>query len=226
MENDNFYAQVRQLLNSLYLATGYPLDQRLTGYLVSEAMHVNIDPAMEAIVRTEHRISPKIMVDLRELVNVAPPAPPDGPPSENLFITFTAQSAQFLGGNATAFGIHFTKANMPAAEQQDLDAGTFITGAQVTDVYRLIIFLRTPMGEVSLARTGVVIGLDKSGRLVAYQTFQFNPGLTVTRHAPSSLADADSQVMLYVFLTLSVFLMANQGEATVSWNDHQGVVIG
>lgn len=226
MENENFYAQVRQLLNNLFQATGYSLDERLTGYSISDAVHVNIDPAMEAIVRTEHRISPKMMVDLRELVNVAPPAPLDRPPSENMFITFTADSVQFMGGNATAFGIHFTKASAPMEEQKDLDAGTFVTGAQVTDAYRLVVFLRTPSGDVSLARTGVVIGLDSRGRLVAYQTFQFNPGLEISRHAPSSLAEADPQVMLYVFLTLSVFLMVNQGEAPVIWDNRQSMIIG
>lgn len=226
MENENFYAQVRQLLSSLFLATGYQLDLRLTGYPIGGATHVNIDPAMEAIVRTEHRISPRMEVDLRELVNVTPPTLPGSGPLDNLFITFTAESVQFLGNNATAFGIHFTKASTPMEEQKDLDAGTFVPGAQATDVYRLVTFLRTPTGEVSLARTGAVIGLDASGRLVAYQTFQFNPGLEITRHAPSSLAEADSQVMLYIFLTLSVFLMVNQGEAPVTWNDHQSLMIG
>ena len=51
MENQNFYAQVRTLLDNLFLSTGYQLDERLTGYAVSEAIHVNIDPAMEAIAR-------------------------------------------------------------------------------------------------------------------------------------------------------------------------------
>jgi hypothetical protein len=221
MENDNFYAQVRQLLDGLFLSTGFQLDKRLTGEPIAEAIHVNIDQAMEAIVRTEHRISPRMMVDLRELVNVAPPVD-----SRNLFITFTAESAQFLGGNATAFGIHFTAARQPVEEQKDLDAGIFVPDAQVTDAYRLVVFLRTPTGEVSLARTGVVIGLDENFRLVAYQTFQFNPGLTIARHAPSSLAEADAQVMLYVFLTLSVFLMVNQGEAPVRWESDTTVVVG
>ncbi len=172
-------------------------------------------------MRTEHRISPRMHVDLRELINVAPPIA-----RENLFITFSAESAQFLGGNATAFGIHFTLARAPLEEQRDLDNGIFVRGTQVTDVYRLIIFLQTPAGEVSLARTGVVLGLDHKARLVAYQTFQFNPGLTITRHSPSSLAEADPQVMLYVFLTLSVFLMANQGEAPVRFESEQNVLIG
>ncbi len=221
METESFYSQVSRLLDDLFLSTGYELDQRLTGYRLAEATHVDIDPAMDAIVRTEHRISPRMNVDLRELVNVAPPAAGD-----NLFVTFSAESAQFLGGNATAFGIFFTRARPPLEEQQDLDAGVFVTGSQAVDVYRLVIFLRTPAGEVSLARTGVVLGLDPSGRLVTYQTFQFNPGLTITRHAPSSLTEADPQVMLYVFLTLSIFLMVNQGEAPVHWEDEKTAVIG
>jgi hypothetical protein len=155
------------------------------------------------------------------MVNVAPPVE-----GGNLFVTFTAESAQFLGGNATAFGIHIALAQPPVAEQRDLDAGIFVPGAQVTDIYRLVVFLRTPTGEVSLARTGVVVGLDHHARLAAYQTFQFEPGLAVTRNAPSSLADADQQVMLYVFLTLSVFLMVNQGEAPARWEDEKTVVLG
>lgn len=231
MENDNFFAQVRELLNGLLLATGYPLDMRLSGYPIGEAIHINIDAAMEAIVRTEHRISPQMMVDLRELVNVAPPLPPGSSDeeqsySDNLFVTFTAESAQFLGGNATAFGIHFTRAKVPVEEQQDLDAGIFVPGSQVTDAYRLVVFLRTPTGEVSIARTGVVLGLHANARLVAYQTFQFNPGLAVARHAPSSLAEADPNVMLYVFLTLAVFLMVNQGEAPIHWENDKTIVIG
>jgi hypothetical protein len=219
--SDSFYKKVRLLLDNLYNATGYPLDIRLTGYPIGDALHLNIDAAMEAVVRTEHRISPRMMVDLRELVHVSPPV--DG---GNLFVTFTARSAQFLGGNADAFGIHFTEARQPIEEQKDLDLGIFVTGANVTDAYRLILFLQTPTGEVSLARTGVVLGLDHNARLVAYQTFHFNPGLTVERHPPSSLAEADPQVMLYIFLTLSVFLMANQGEAPVRWDDEKTVVIG
>ncbi len=228
MQNENFYAQVRQMLAGLAISTGYQLDTRLTGYPIADAVHVNIDPAMNALVRTEHRISPRMMVDLRELVNVAPPIidedTQDG--NHNLFVTFTAESAQFLGGNATAFGIHFTHAVPPVAEQQDLDAGIFVPGAQVTDIYRLVVFLRTPTDEVSLARTGVSLGLDHSGRLVAYQTFQFNPGLTLTRHSPSSLSEADPQVMLYVFLTLAVFLAANQHEAPVKREDEKNIMIG
>jgi hypothetical protein len=217
----NFYNQVRALLDSLFHATGYPLDVRLTGYSIGDALHLNIDAAMEAIVRTEHRISPRMMVDLRELVHVSPPVE-----GGNLFITFTAESAQFLGGNAEAFGIHFTTARHPIEEQKDLDTGIFVPGAQVTDAYRLIIFLKMPTGEVSLARTGAVLGLDANARLVAYQTFNFSTGLTVERHPPSSLAEADPQVMLYIFLTLSVFLMANQGEAPVRWEDENTVLIG
>jgi hypothetical protein len=225
MQNDSFYVQVSRLLDDLFLSTGYLLDQRLTGYRLAEAIHVDIDPAMEAIVRTEHRISPRMKVDLRELVNAAPPAA-DTPAGDNLFVTFTAESAQFFGGNATAFGIYFTRAQPPVEEQKDLDAGVFVTGSQAVDIYRLVIFLRTPAGEVSLARTGVVLGLDPNSRLVTYQTFQFNPGLTVTRHAPSTLADADPQVMLYVFLTLSVFMTVNQGEIPLRWQDEKTMVIG
>ena len=221
MQENSLYAQVRELLDGLFLSTGYQLDLRLTGHAIAEAVHVNIDPAMEAVVRTEHRISPRMMVDLRELVNIEPPVN-----GGNLFITFTADSAQFLGGNATAFGIHFTQARVPLEEQNDLDAGIFVPGAQVTDAYRLVVFLRTPSGDVSLARTGVSLGLDANARLVAYQTFQFNPGLSITRHAPSSLGSADPQVMLYVFLSLSVFLMVNQGEAFVRWTDDKNAVIG
>lgn len=221
MGAENFYARVRELMSGLYRSTGYPLDQRLTGYPIDEAIHVNIDPAMDAIVRTEHRITPRMTVDLRELVNIAPPVE-----GGNLFVTFTAESAQFLGGNATAFGIHFTQARPPLQEQNDLDSGIFITGAQVTDAYRLVVFLQTPSGEVSLARTGAVIGLDHTARLVAYQTFQFNPGLTITRHAPSSLSEADPNVMLYIFLTLTTFLMSNQGEAPLRWDDDHSVTIG
>jgi hypothetical protein len=235
MQDDTFYTQVRELLDGLFLSTGFELDLRLTGYRIADATHVNIDPAMEAIVRTEHRISPKMMVDLRELVNIAPPndaaAPKtaeeeDGRREANLFVTFTAKSAQFLGGNATAFGIYFTYAQVPLEEQKDLDAGIFIPGAQVVDAYRLVVFLRTPSGEVSLARTGVVIGLDQNARLVSYQAFQFNPGLTITRHAPSTLSQADPQVMLYVFLSLSVFMMVNQGEAPVRRQNEKTLVIG
>lgn len=221
MPEGSFHEQVRSLVSGLYAATGYPLDQRLTGHSIQDARHVNIDPAMQAIVRTEHRISPHMMVDLRELVRVSPPVA-----GGNLFVTFSAESAQFMGGNASAFGIHFTEARPPLEEQKDLDAGIFVPGAQVTDVFRLVIFLQTPTGEVSLARTGAVLGLDATARLVAYQTFQFNPGLTVTRHAPSSLDEADEQLMLYVFLTLSVFLMANQGEAPVREEQADTFVIG
>lgn len=219
--SERFYTQVRLLLQNLYQATGYPLDARLTGYSIADALHLNIDSAMEAIVRTEHRISPRMKVDLRELVHVSPPVE-----GGNLFVTFTAQSAQFFGGNADAFGIHFTQARHPIEEQKDLDSGVFVAGATVTDAYRLILFLHTPSGEVSLARTGVVLGLDQNARLVAYQTFNFKPGLAIERHSPSSLAEADPQVMLYVFLTLSVFLMANQGEAPVRWEGEKTVVIG
>jgi hypothetical protein len=235
MQGDTFYTQVRELLDGLFLSTGYELDQRLTGYRIADAVHINIDRAMEAIVRTEHRISSQMMVDLRELVNIAPPketATTDGDVdgarnrAENLFITFTAQSAQFLGGNATAFGIYCTYAQVPLEEQKDLDSGVFITGAQVVDSYRLIVFLRTPSEEVSLARTGVVIGLDPSARLVSYQTFQFNPGLTITRHAPSTMSEADPQVMLYVFLTMSVFMMVNQGEASIHRQDEKTFIVG
>lgn len=226
MQHETFYAQVRQLLTSLAQATGYQLDKRLTGYSIADALHINIDPAMEAFVRTEHRISPQMMVDLRELINVMPPTGEDESAGNNLFITFTAESAQFLGGNVTAFGVHFTRASTPLEEQQDLDSGIFVPGTQVTDAYRLITFLRTPTDEVSLARTGVVLGLDSSGRLVAYQTFQFNPGLTIARHAPSSLAEADPQVMLYVFLTLSIFLAMNQGETPIRWENEKNAVIG
>ncbi len=225
MQNDSFYAQVSRLLDELFLSTGYLLDQRLTGYRLAEAIHVDIDPAMEAIVRTEHRISPRMKVDLRELVNATPPAA-GSPAGDNLFVTFTAESAQFFGGNATAFGIYLTRAQLPVEEQKDLDAGVFVTGSQAVDIYRLVIFLRTPAGEVSLARTGVVLGLDPNGRLVSYQTFQFNVGLTVTRHAPSTLADADPQVMLYIFLTLSVFMTVNQGEIPMRWQDEKTIVIG
>ena len=221
MQNDNFYQQVRQLLDSLFLSTGYQLDLRLTGRAVADAVHVNIDPAMQAIVNTEHRISERMMVDLREMVNVAPPVE-----GGNLFVTFTAESAQFLGGNATAFGIHLTHAQPPVEEQRDLDSGIFIPGGQVDDIYRLVVFLRTPAGEVSLARTGVVIGLDHHARLAAYQSFQFEPGLRITRHAPSSLANADQQAMLHIFLTLSVFLMVNQGEAPMQWQDEKTVLLG
>jgi hypothetical protein len=235
MQEENFYAQVRELLNGLFLSTGYELDLSLTGYRIADAVHINIDPAMEAIVRTEHRISPKMMVDLRELVNVVPPKEAavrkadggeDGDRADNLFVTFTSRSAQFLGGNVTAFGIFLTYAPVPREEQKDLDSGVFIPGSQVVDAYRLVIFLRTPAGEVSLARTGAVIGLDPGARLVSYQTFQFNPGLTITRHAPSTLNEADPQVMLYVFLALSVFMMANQGEAPVRWQDKNTLVVG
>jgi hypothetical protein len=221
MTFESFYDQVRTLLDRLYQSTGYPLDTRLTGYAIGDAVHVNIDPAMEALVRTEHRISPRMSVDLRELVLVAPPVA-----GGNLFVTFSAHSAQFMGGNASAFGIHFTEARPPLEEQRALDEGIFVPGAQVTDVYRLVVFLQSPDGDVTLARTGVSLGLDANARLIAYQTFQFNPGLTVIRHAPSSLAEADSQVMLYIFLTLSVFLMTNQGEAPLRWQDDQTVVIG
>lgn len=229
MENQNFYAQVRALLDNLFLSTGYQLDERLTGYAVAEAIHVNIDPAMEAIVRTEHRISPRMMVDLRELIYVTPPLQNNGEGNDqgnNLFITFTAESAQFLGGNATAFGIHLTKVEPSSGEHQSLDGGIFVTGSQVTDAYRMVVFLRTPTGEVSLAKTGVVLGLDANGRLVAYQSFEFGPGLSVTRHPPSSLASADRQVLLYVFLTLTVFLMVNQGEATLRWENEKTLIVG
>lgn len=220
MQNENFYDQVRALLDGLYQSTGYQLDVNLTGYPLVDAVHVNIDPAMEAIVRTEHRIAPRMKVDLRELVNVTPPV--DQP---NLFITFSAESAQFLGGNATAFGIHFTRVEPSSPEHEALDEGIFVPGVQVTGAYHLVIFLRTPAGEVSLARTGVVLGLDQYARLISYRTFQFNPGLSITHHPPSSLSEADPQVMLYVFLTLSVFLMVNQGEALIRWEDGT-VVIG
>lgn len=221
MQNESFYLQVRQLLDNLFLSTGFQLDARLTGRSIDDAVHVNIDPAMQAIVRTEHRISPRMMVDLREMVNVAPPVE-----GGNLFVTFTAESAQFLGGNATAFGIHIAHMPPPVEEQRDLDAGIFIPGGQVDDIYRLVVFLQTPAGEVSLARTGAVIGLDHHARLSAYQSFQFEPGLKVTRHAPSTLAEADEQVMLYIFLTLSVFLMVNQGEAPMRWEDEKTVMLG
>ncbi len=218
-----------RLLDGLFLSSGYELDLRLTGYHVSDAIHVNIDPAMEAIVRTERRISQHMSVDLRELVDVGPPnagAEGRAERSSNLFVTFTAASAQFLGGNATTFGIHFTHAQPPLEEQADLDSGIFIQGTQVVDAYRLVIFLRTPSGEVSLARTGAVIGLDQNARLVSYQTFQFNAGLAVTRHAPSTLLHADPLAMLYIFLTLSVFMMVNQGEARAQWQDEKTMVIG
>lgn len=225
MENANFYRQVCELLNNLFLSSGYQLDERLTGYAVDQAVHVNIDPAMDAIVRTEHRISPRMMVDLRELIYVTPPVQEDGK-GNNLFVTFTAESAQFLGGNATAFGIHLTKIEPSSGEHQSLDAGIFVTGSQVTDAYRMVVFLRTPTGEVSLAKTGVVLGLDATGRLVSYQSFEFGAGLSITRHPPSSLASGDRQVLLYVFLTLTVFLMVNQGEAALHWEDERTLIVG
>jgi len=231
MENNNFFAQVHSLVDSLFLQTGFRLDQQLTGYTIADAVHVNIDPAMDAVVRTEHRINARLVVDLRELIDVTPPAGSPGQDpldhgGENYFITFTAESAQFLGGNATAFGIHLTHIDPSSGEYESLDGGVFVTGTHVTDAYRLIVFLRTPAGDVSLARTGAVLGLDETGRLVAYQTFQFNQGLSITRHPPSNLSEADQQVMLYIFLTLTVFLMVNQGEASLHWQDEKTLVVG
>jgi hypothetical protein len=226
MQNDNFYAQVRALLNNLFLTTGNQLDLSLTGYSIDDAVHLNIDPAMAAIVRTEHRIAPRMLVDLRELVKVAPPIEEEMGGGENLFITFTAESAQFEGGNATAFGIHCTRLESSAAEIEELDGGIFVPGFAVTDAFRLVVFLRAPSGDVSLARTGVVLGLNENGRLIAYQSFQFNPGLSTTSHAPSSLAEADSNVMLYIFLTLSVFMTVHQGETTLRWENENAAVIG
>jgi hypothetical protein len=225
-KDDNFYNLVRELLNGLFLSTGHQLDLWLTGYAIGDAVHLNIDPAMSAVVRTEHRIAPQMLVDLRELVNVAPPIPPDMGGGENLFITFTAESAQFQGGNATAFGIFYTRLPDSAEEIEELDSGIFVPGKVVTAAYRLIVFLRAPSGDVSLAATSVILGLDENGRLIAYQAYQFNPGMTLTPHPPSSMSDADPNVMLYIFLTLSVFMMVHQGETIIHWENDNFAVIG
>jgi hypothetical protein len=224
-EHENFFSQVRRLLEDQFLSLGYRLDDKLSGYTVTNAVHLNIDPAMEAIVRTEHRIAPRMKIDLRELIHVQPPID-QAAGGSNLFITFTAESAQFEGGNATAFGIHLTRVEPSDDVHEKLDDGIFVPGSMITDAFRMVVFLRTQGGEVSLAKTGVFIGLDQTGRLAAYQSFAFGPGLSVVRHPPSSLADADPQVMLYVFLTLTVFLMVNQGEAPMRWESDQKVIIG
>jgi hypothetical protein len=106
-------------------------------------------------------------------------------------------------------------------------AGIFVPGASVSDAYQLFVFLESPDGGISLAKTGITIGLDPEGRLVAYLTFQVHPGLaSVQLNPPSRMVDADSKVMLYVFLALSAFMAVNQGEAPLRWLDRGTGLIG
>lgn len=219
---ENFHAQVSAYIEAVYRATGVRLDLQLTGHGVADAVPIDIDPAMDAIVHTELLLSQRMAVDLRELVQAAPPVEGD-----NLFVTFSASSANFQGGNAALFGLHLTDLPLNSEIQAVLDAGVFVPGGQVSTARVIIVFVKGPEGEVSLAKTGVSIGLNPQERLVAYQTFQVQPGLASVRlNPPSRLAGADPQVILYVFLTLSAFMAVNQGEAPLGWTEDGVARIG
>jgi hypothetical protein len=219
--SDNFQQQVGDFIESVNKLIGFRPDLKLSGYSVAEAVHLNIDPAMDAIVRTELQLNGQMAVDLRELVSASPPVDAD-----NLFITFQAGSANYQGEDTTSLGIHMTRLKLNAEILSVFTAGIFVPGASVSDAYQLFVFLKNS-GGVSLAKTGVIIGLDPEGRLVAYLTIQVQPGLaSVQLNQPSRMAGADPKVMLYVCLALSAFLAVNQGEAPLRWLDDCMGLIG
>ncbi|MGE5222985.1 MAG: hypothetical protein ACM3PY_11130 [Omnitrophica WOR_2 bacterium] len=222
MNVNPLFNQVKDLVNTAYLQTGVRLDERLTGYSISDAIHLDIDPAIEAVVNTELRMRQRVSVDLRELVEAAPPVEGD-----NFFTTFQARSANFHGGNAEAFGVHISDLELTDEVRTYLNAGVFIPGSQVEQAFTLIVFLKTPNDEIDLAKTGMIIGLDGQHRLVTYTSFQIGAGLSVDALGPPSRLDgADRPVMLYVFLTLTAFMAVNQGEAPLRWVDNRTAVIG
>jgi apolipoprotein N-acyltransferase len=91
----------------------------------------------------------------------------------------------------------------------------------------MVIFVAQPDREIGIARTGVAVGMDELGRLVAYLTFETNKGLRASvDNPPSSARQSDRQVLLYVFLALAAFLAANQGEAPLQRTNEGSVIIG
>lgn len=222
MSENQFRRKVERYLETVELYTGLRLDERLSGISVARAVEINIAPALAAIVRTEHLIDERLKIDLRELVDAKPPVE-----AENLFITFSASSADFQGGNVDNFGIHMTRQEPEAAVRSALQAGVFVPGAQVEQIYQMVIFVEQPDREIGIARTGVAVGMDELGRLVAYLTFETNKGLRASvDNPPSSARQSDRQVLLYVFLALAAFLAANQGEAPLQRTNEGSVIIG
>ena len=222
MSENQFRRKVERYLETVELYTGLRLDERLSGISVARAVEINIAPALAAIVRTEHLIDERLKIDLRELVDAKPPVE-----AENLFITFSASSADFQGGNVDNFGIHMTRQEPEAAVRSALQAGVFVPGAQVEQIYQMVIFVEQPDREIGIARTGVAVGMDELGRLVAYLTFETNKGLRASvDNPPSSARQSDRQVLLYVFLALAAFLAANQGEAPLQRTNDSSVIIG
>ncbi len=222
MPSGNFYEEVVEFLAEVNRATGLPLDEWLSGYRVSQAVHIDVDPAVDAIVKTELQIGGRVSVDLRELVQAAPPVN-----SENLFITFDAGSANFRGFNAETFGIHLTSLDSEDEFRQSLVEGVFVPGSEVERAYQLIVYVQSPNGEITLARTGIAVAFDRDGRLVSYLTFEIDSDLSEARmNPPSRLAGSDRQVILYVFLALTAFMSVNQGEAPLQTQPDGTITIG
>ncbi len=222
MPSENLFTEVVEFINAIDLATGLPLDEWLSGYQVAEATHIDVDPAVDAIVRTELQIGGRVSVDLRELVQASPPV--DG---ENLFVTFNADSANFHGFNAETFGIHFTHLDPDDEIVHSLQEGVFVPETVVDQAYQLVTYVRSPLEEINLARTGLAVGFDSQQRLVSYLTFEIDSDLSEARlNPPSRLAGSDRQVILYVFLVLTAFMSVNQGEAPLRIQSDGQVIIG
>jgi hypothetical protein len=222
MPSGNLFEEVVDFIAAVNLATGLPLDEWLSGYRVAEAVHIDVDPAIEAIVRTELQIDGRVSVDLRELVEAAPPID-----AKNLFVTFNADSAHFRGFNAETFGIHLTDMDPEDEIVQSLREGIFLTGAEVDHAWQLIIYVQSPNEEITLARTGIAVGFDIGGRLVSYLTFEIDPDLSEAHlNPPSRLTGSDQQVILYVFLALTAFMSVNQGEAPIRTQPDGTITIG
>jgi hypothetical protein len=220
--SENFHVQVCDFIDRMAANTGIHLDLQLSSQAVRDAVHVDIDPALAAIVRTELLLGEQMVVDLRELVRVDPPVE-----GGNLFITFRAGSARLQVDNAIAFGLHLTRLPLTDEVRSVFAAGVFVPGAGVEQAYQLFLYLKDPAGGINLAKTGLAIGLEPGGRLVSYVGFTIGRNLTISGiNPPSRLADADRQVLLHVFLALSAFMTVHQGEAPLRRLAGGSVVIG
>lgn len=222
MNEVDFQQLAVEYLQSIQAETGVWLDQHFTGHSIAEAYHIEVSPAVSAIMRTEIALGTrvdagtKVRFDLKELKDVRPPVPGD-----NLFVTFMVTSLSEPDGQTLAFALHLTRLQ-PGEEATLLAAHTFKPEAVLEEAYSVIVYALSTTGEMRLAVTRVLIGLEASGELAAYHVVGLGaPGRLGQQASPPS-----DQLMFLLFLSLSAFMMVNQGEAALEQSGERKASIG